>query len=99
MPPLSKADFTKLVCQQYKNLALGGYKGMLQIKVRASIDILKPILDGICASIAAKLKAATPWSPEYAFDGTTLTIYFNAADPGGIFVVTETDTNTVVAEI
>jgi hypothetical protein len=97
MAPLSKADFTRLICNQYKNLALGGYKGLLQVRVNGSVDTLKPILDNICTTIRSNL--ISPWSPEYTFDGKTIVLYFNGNDPHGLFVVPETDTSTVVAEV
>jgi hypothetical protein len=99
MAPLSKADFTRLISNQYKNLALGGYKGMIQIKVQSTVEILKPILDRICSTIGSKLAPLTPWVPEYTFDGKTIVLYFNSSDPSGLFLVPESDTSTVVAEL
>ncbi len=99
MAPLSKADFVRLVCNQYKNLALGGYKGLLQLRVQGSVETLKPILDRICSTIGAKLAPLTPWVPEYTFDGKTIVLYFNGSDPSGLFLVPESDTSTVVADL
>jgi hypothetical protein len=97
MAPLSKADFTRMICNQYKNLALGGYKGLRRIEIYSTREILCPILDSIVLTIGEKMSDV--WYPQYNYDGTTLVLYFQGLDKKGIFTVPETDTSTVVAEL